>query len=274
MPELEAIIFDVDGTLADTERDGHRVAFNAAFADAGLDWEWSVPLYGELLRVTGGKERMRTYLAEHRPDFSPPEPLDGFIRGLHQRKTAYYTQMMRAGSIGLRPGVLRLLREAMDAGIRLAIATTTTPENVSALLAAAPVPGHYPALQHWFEVIAAGDVVPAKKPAPDIFELALAELALPASACVAVEDSDNGVRSALGAGLDALLVTVSSYTREQDLAPATLVVDGLGEPGSPPPAVLDGGCADAVADVLRDAGCVDLAVLRALHGCAFGRSGY
>ncbi|WP_462329284.1 HAD family hydrolase [Thiohalocapsa halophila] len=268
MPELEAIIFDVDGTLADTERDGHRVAFNAAFADAGLDWEWSVPLYGELLRVTGGKERIRTYLAEHRPDFSPPEPLDDFIRDLHRRKTAHYTSMMRAGSIGLRPGVLRLLREAMDAGIRLAIATTTTPENVSALLSAAPVPGHYPALQHWFEVIAAGDVVPAKKPAPDIFDLALAELDLPARACVAVEDSDNGVRSALGAGLDALLVTVSSYTQEQDLAAAALVVDGLGEPDLPPPQVVAGHCADAVAGALRDAACVDLAVLRALHGCA------
>jgi HAD superfamily hydrolase (TIGR01509 family) len=262
MPELEAIIFDVDGTLADTERDGHRVAFNAAFADAGLDWEWSVPLYGELLRVTGGKERIQTYVAEHRPDFAPPQSLAGFIRELHGRKTEHYKRMMQTGAIGLRPGVMRLLMEARDAGVRLAIATTTTPENVTALLAAAPVPG----LADWFEVIAAGDVVPAKKPAPDIFELALQRLDLPAAACVAVEDSDNGVRSALGAGLSALLVTVSSYTERQDFSGAALVLDGLGEPGAPP-RVLDGTCAGAAAAVLDANGCVDLAVLRALHGC-------
>lgn len=266
MSELQAIVFDVDGTLADTERDGHRVAFNAAFADAGLDWEWSVPLYGELLRVTGGKERIRTYLAEHRPDFEPGEPMDDFIRGLHKRKTEHYTRMMATGAIGLRPGVLRLLAEAREAGIRLAIATTTTPENVSALLAAAPVPE----LLDWFEVVAAGDIVPAKKPAPDIFDLALARLGLPAAACVAVEDSDNGVRSALGAGLSALLVTVSSYTDQQDFTGSALVLDGLGEPAAAPPRVLDGGCADAVAPRLRAAGCVDLGVLRALHHCVHG----
>ncbi len=269
MPELEAIIFDVDGTLADTERDGHRVAFNAAFADVGLDWEWSVPLYGELLRVTGGKERIRTYLAEHRPDFAPPGPLDAFVKELHARKTEHYTRMMQDGAIGLRPGVLRLLAEAREAGVRLGIATTTTPENVTALLAAAPVSG----LADWFEVIAAGDVVPAKKPAPDIFDLALRQLGLPAAACVAVEDSDNGVRSALGAGLSALLVTVSSYTLAQDFSGAALILDGLGEP-SAPPRLLDGVCAETVAPLLQGAGCVDLSVLRALHGCAHvGRVG-
>ena len=269
MAELEAIIFDVDGTLADTERDGHRVAFNAAFADAGLDWDWSVPLYGELLRVTGGKERMRKFLAEHRPDFVPPAPLDAFIRDLHKRKTEHYTRMMREGTIGLRPGVLRLLREALDAGLKLAIATTTTPENVTALLSAVHVPGQYPALGRWFRVIAAGDVVPAKKPAPDIFDLALRELGLPASACVAVEDSDNGVRSALGAGLDALLVTVSSYTEAQDFTGAALVTDGLGEPGGAP-RVLGGKVAARVASVLEASGCVDLAVQRELHRSSYG----
>jgi beta-phosphoglucomutase-like phosphatase (HAD superfamily) len=267
MSALEAIIFDVDGTLADTERDGHRIAFNAAFADAGLDWDWSVPLYGELLRVTGGKERIRAYLAEHRPDFVLPAPLDDFVRGLHQRKTEHYTEMMRQGAIGLRPGVLRLLREAFDAGLQLAIATTTTPENVTALLSAVQVPGRYPELSRWFRVIAAGDVVPAKKPAPDIFALALAELGLPASACVAVEDSDNGVRSALGAGLDALLVTVSSYTEAQDFSGAALVADGLGEPGAAP-RLLAGGCAEAVAPMVAERGLIDLAVLRELHRCA------
>jgi beta-phosphoglucomutase-like phosphatase (HAD superfamily) len=268
MPELAAIIFDVDGTLADTERDGHRVAFNAAFADAGLDWEWSVPLYGELLRVTGGKERIRAYLAEHRPDFAPPGDLDAFVRDLHRRKTEHYTRMMCDGLIGLREGVLRLLREALDAGLKLAIATTTTPANVTALLSSVRVPGQYPALARWFRVIAAGDVVPAKKPAPDIFLLALKELGLPAAACVAVEDSDNGVRSALGASLDALLVTTSAYTQAQDLSGAALVTDGLGEPDAPP-RLLGGSCAEAAGPVLAESGCVDLAVLRALHRCAY-----
>lgn len=263
MPALEAIIFDVDGTLADTERDGHRLAFNAAFADAGLDWEWSVALYGDLLRVTGGKERIAEYLRLYQPDYQPDfiaaQPLDGFIRDLHRRKTEHYVAMMHDGGIPLRSGVLRLLREARDAGVRLAIATTTTPENVDALLSAVPEPG----LMGWFEVIAAGDVVPNKKPAPDIFDFALRELGLPPSACVAVEDSDNGVRSALGAGLDALVVTFSSYTSGQDFSGAALVVDRLGEPGQP---------ATAVSGELGGPAYVDLDVLKALHRRVFSSS--
>ncbi|MGB5834185.1 MAG: HAD family hydrolase [Thiohalocapsa sp.] len=256
MPELEAIVFDVDGTLADTERDGHRLAFNAAFADAGLDWEWSVALYGELLRVTGGKERIREYLRLHRSRSSPEKDEDLFIRDLHRRKTERYVEMMRAGAIPLRTGVLRLLREARNAGVRLAIATTTTPENVSALLSAAPEPN----LMDWFEVVAAGDIVPNKKPAPDIFDFALKSLGLPPAACVAVEDSDNGVRSALGAGLRALLVTVNSYTAGQDFTGAALVLDSLGEPDQP---------ATAVSGDLAGHRCVDVELLRSLHRQVF-----
>ncbi len=249
---FQALIFDVDGTLADTERDGHRPAFNAAFAEAGLDWDWTVPIYGELLAVTGGKERIRYFIERWRPPFQPPADLDAFIADLHRRKTAHYLEMLRTGAIPLRPGVLRLLREARSVGVRLAIATTTTPENVTTLLECSGEPD----LPGWFEVIAAGDIVPAKKPAPDIFLLALDQLGLPARACVAVEDSDNGVRSALGADLRALLVTVSSYTQDQDFAGATLVVDGLGEPGAPP-AVLAGS--------LDGSGLIDLAALDDLH---------
>jgi len=257
MADLEAIIFDVDGTLADTERDGHRRAFNAAFADVGLDWDWTVERYGRLLGVTGGKERIRAYLRAERPEFEPPQPLDAFVKELHRRKTEHYVAMMRTGNIPLRAGVLRLLREARAAGVRLAIATTTTPENVSALLASAPEPG----LLGWFEVIAAGDVVARKKPAPDIFELALRDLGLPPSACVVIEDSDNGVRSALAAGLKAVLVTVSSYTVGQDFTGAPLVVDRLGEPDAP---------ATAIAGDLAGASYVDLHVLRALRERTFG----
>src|SRR5262245_3349551 len=131
---LEALIFDVDGTLADTERDGHRVAYNAAFAEAGLDWDWTVSLYGELLAVPGGKERIRYYLERCRSDLHPSADLDRSIADLHAIKTRHYTQLLRTGGIPLRPGVDRLLREARAAGMRLAIATTTTPVNVEALI--------------------------------------------------------------------------------------------------------------------------------------------
>jgi HAD superfamily hydrolase (TIGR01509 family) len=229
MDGFEAFLFDVDGTLADTERDGHRPAFNAAFAEAGLDWEWDVALYGELLAVTGGKERIRYYLDRWRPDWRGPAELTAFIADLHRSKTRHFVALLREGRIPLRPGVLRLLCEARGAGVRLGIATTTTPENVTALLESCPEPG----LVDWFEVIAAGDIVPGKKPAPDIYLWALDRLGLSPQACIAFEDSDNGVRSALGSGLDAIVVTESTYTAGQDFSGARLVLDHLGDPGRP-----------------------------------------
>jgi len=252
MYDFDALIFDVDGTLADTEKDGHRPAFNAAFADLGLAWNWSEELYGELLAVTGGKERVRYYIERRQPVFTAPEDLDGFVSDVHRRKTGHYLDMLRRGAIPLRPGVMRLLREARNAGLRLAIATTTTPENVVTLLECSgsrDLPG-------WFDVIAAGDAVAAKKPAPDIFQLALQELGLEASDCVAIEDSDNGVRAALGAELRALLVTVNAYTQGQDFSGAALVVDGLGESAAPL-RVLQGS--------IGGSRYVDLATLDAMH---------
>lgn len=225
---LQALIFDVDGTLADTEREGHRVAFNRAFAAAGLDWDWSVDLYGELLAVTGGKERIRHYIDTRRPDFRLPERADEFIAALHRDKTALYTSMLAEGAIPLRSGVTRLLREARERGLRLAIATTTTPANVEALLTHALDRDAVT----WFDVIAAGDIVARKKPGPDIYHLALDRLGLSASACLAFEDSHNGILSSTGAGLGTV-ITTNHYTKTHDFPGALLVIDRFGEPDDP-----------------------------------------
>lgn len=252
MSTLQALIFDVDGTLAETERNGHRVAFNKAFAQAGLNWHWSVDLYGELLAVTGGKERIRHFIEHDLPEFQAPGDMDEFIAGLHGAKNAFYAEMVAAGEIPLRPGVKRLLLEAQREGIRLAVATTTSLENVEALLEHSldsdAVSG--------FEVIAAGDVVAAKKPAADIFHHALKILDLPAEACLAVEDSANGLRAALGAGLQTV-VTVSDYTRDDCFDGAALVVDHLGEPDGPMTVLAGDG---------QGATLIDVEVLRRLHG--------
>jgi HAD superfamily hydrolase (TIGR01509 family) len=229
MADLEALIFDVDGTLADTERDGHRVAFNLAFKDAGLDWNWSVALYGDLLAVTGGKERIRYYLERYNSNFKAPSDLEGFIAGLHAAKTQHYTRMLSEGLIPVRRGVKRLIREAKEEGLRLAIATTTTPANVSALLQHSLDPDS----ETWFEVIAAGDVVPAKKPAPDIYLWAMQQMNLQPQVCLAIEDSYNGVQSASGASIKSILVTTNSYTQGDDFNGASLVIDQLGEPDRP-----------------------------------------
>ena len=252
MNGLQALIFDVDGTLADTERDGHRAAFNAAFKDNGLDWRWDVELYGRLLAVTGGKERIRYYLDEFNGACPYQAEPDGFIARLHKDKTRHYTGMLRTGRVPLRPGVERLITEARESGTRLAIATTTTPENVTALLEHSLPPGS----SDWFEVIAAGDVVPAKKPAPDIYHYALEQLGLAPEQCMAFEDSRNGILASRGAGLETV-IAVNGYTRDDDFDGALLVVDHLGEPDHPF-TVLEG---DA-----KGADYLDLDLLQRLHG--------
>ena len=230
-----AILFDVDGTLADTERDGHRLAFNLAFADVGLDWHWDVPLYGELLSVTGGGARIRHFIDTRLTDFRTPDAhratfgspqMDAFILSLHQSKTAHYTRLVREQGLPLRAGVRRLIDAAAAAGVPMAIATTTTRANVDALLDRNGLAADL------FVVIGAADVVSVLKPAPDVFLYALQHLGLPAADCLAVEDSSNGLRASLAAGLPTL-VTVNDYTSGQDFSGAALVVDGLGEPGQP-----------------------------------------
>ena len=229
MLALKALIFDVDGTLADTERDGHRVAFNRAFEEAKLDWNWSVELYGELLSVTGGKERILHFLTHHHPEFLKEHQEIGdlyeLIKALHARKTHFYTQLLSEGAIPLRTGVKRLLDEARQQGLRLAIATTTTPANVTALLENTLGKESI----DWFEVIAAGDIVPAKKPAADIYDYTLEKMKLTAAECIAFEDSSNGIQSSLGANLRTV-ITQNHYTEEHDFTGAVVVLDHLGEP--------------------------------------------
>ena len=228
MSDLKALLFDVDGTLADTERDGHRVAFNMAFAEAGLDWDWTVPLYGELLAVTGGKERIKHYLDLHRPDFSVDGDLTQYIADLHAAKTRFYTEMLGEGKIPLRPGIERLFHEAREQGLRLAVATTTTVENVEALinntLGAEAL--------SWFDVIGAGDIVPNKKPAPDIYFYVMEQLGLTADQCLAFEDSENGIHATRDADLTTV-ITINDYTRDHNFHGAALVLDQLGEPDDP-----------------------------------------
>jgi HAD superfamily hydrolase (TIGR01509 family) len=214
-----AIIFDVDGTLSETE-ETHRRAFNRAFESEGLDWHWDSALYAKLLEVTGGKERIRYFVEYFEGKGAPADALGTFIRVLHAKKTAAYTEMISSGNVELRPGILELIRDAQARGFRLAIATTTTPANVDALLDST-LGGNGD-----FETICAGDSVAKKKPAPDVYELVLKELALHPATCVAIEDSRNGLLSADAAGIPCV-VTPGLYTKGQDFSEAALVIDDL-----------------------------------------------
>jgi HAD superfamily hydrolase (TIGR01509 family) len=224
---IAALIFDFDGTLADTE-EAHRQAFNAAFLEHSLFWNWSAPRYGELLSVSGGKERILAYVESLQASAEEKARLAGIAPLVHRTKTRIFAELMESGGVPLRPGIARLLREAHERGVRLAIASTTTATNVEALLTATLTAES----RGWFDVIACGDIVPAKKPAPDIYELALASLRLPPDACVAIEDSAKGLRAARAAGLRTV-VTPTYWTTSDDFAGAAAVLPGLGDPDAP-----------------------------------------
>ena len=218
---IKAIIFDVDGTLADTE-DAHRIAFNKAFAESHLDWNWDVALYDKLLKVTGGKERIKYFVESFLHEFKKPEDYDGFVRHLHLVKTGHYTAMLATGHIPLRPGIRQLIVDAHANGILLAIATTTSPENVAGLLEV----GLGKNWQSYFASVGCGDIVPHKKPAPDIYDWVLNDLCLAPGDCIALEDSNNGLRSSLAAGIKTY-ITTNHYTRNQNFTGATAVFDDL-----------------------------------------------
>ncbi len=222
---LKALIFDVDGTLAETE-EAHRRAFNETFSRWGLPWRWDRALYRRLLRTTGGKERIRAFQATL-PEAERPLGAEDIAR-LHREKTARYSEILAAGGLALRPGVADLIASARKAGLRIAVATTTNLPNVEAL---AECCWGRPAGEI-FDTIAAGDMVAAKKPAPDVFLLALEQLALPPESCIAFEDSRNGLLSARGAGLR-VLVTPSAYTAEEDFREAEWVIESLARPNLP-----------------------------------------
>jgi HAD superfamily hydrolase (TIGR01509 family) len=220
---VKAIIFDCDGVLVDTERDAHRVGFNEAFKQFGIDAEWSVELYGRLVLIAGGKERMRGYFDE----FGWPEGIDtdekkdALILDLHVAKTKITSDLV--ATLPVRPGILRIIDEAIANGVKLGVCTTSNPKFIDAVLDLFGAER-----KAAFDFVHAGDVVKKKKPAPDIYLLALETLGLPASDCVVIEDSRNGLLAATGAGLTTL-ITTSTYTIEEDFTEAAKVVPELGD---------------------------------------------
>jgi HAD superfamily hydrolase (TIGR01509 family) len=218
LPSLEAVILDVDGTLVDSERDGHRVAFNAAFEEFGLPWRWDVEEYGRLLAVTGGRARLDAYLEEQGV---AEEERAGLVRRLHQRKTEVFLELVTAGKVPARPGVGPFLDEVVACGLRLAVATTGSLAWVVPLL-----DGHFGGDR--FEVVVGGDDVKETKPDPAAYLIALERLGLEPSQAVAVEDSVPGLGAARAAGVPCVVV-VNDYTRGHDFAGAALVVDSFSD---------------------------------------------
>ncbi|WP_043444308.1 HAD-IA family hydrolase [Arthrobacter sp. L77] len=256
---MPALIFDCDGVLADTEQYGHLPAFNRTFAEFGVPVQWSVDEYAERVKIGGGKERMRSILTPAliaELSLDDDASTDATILAWHKRKTEIYKGLVESGVMPARPGIARIVKEARDAGWTLAVASTSAEPAVRAVLTHAvgkDLAAHF--------AVFAGDVVPAKKPAPDIYLLALRELGVSAHDAIVVEDSGNGLRAAVAAGLTTV-VTVSGFTREEDFTGAALVVSSLGDPDGEPVEVLDDPHGVGVS------GAVTLATLQALLAAA------
>jgi len=221
---LKALIFDVDGTLANTEQGGHLRAFNEAFKILDIDCQWDNETYASLLHVTGGKERIAHYLKHYSSDLKMSFSANDIAK-IHQLKTDIFVEYVAKGGVSLRTGIKRLADEAVECGLRLGIATTTSKQNVDAILSGSNMSSN-------FEVIGAGDVVKNKKPAGDIYQYVLDELRLTADECIAFEDSPMGYTSATNAGLSTV-VTLSEYTNDFEFDGALVVLDHLGEMDKP-----------------------------------------
>ena len=241
--QLKGIIFDVDGTIANTE-EIHRQAFNQTFKECGLNWRWSVADYERLLLISGGRERLRACLKQDQALVGKISDPAGFIKALHIKKSEHYRALLVAADIDLRPGILRLIREATARNILLGIATSSSRANLETLLnstlGAAP--------EDLFDMIVTGDTVADKKPSPLAYQCALAGLGLAAAGCVAIEDTYNGNQAALGVGLGCV-ITTHQYTQNNDFSGAALVVNHLGEPDKPCTAAHGYQCARNCVDI-------------------------
>lgn len=220
---LQALIFDSDGTLADNE-EVHRQAFNLAFAAAGLAWVWSPEQYTQLLAISGGRERITRFATRVDPVRAAQPAFPEFVRELHEDKTRRYAALLREGEVRLRPGVERVLQEARREGLTLAIATSSAWSNLKTLLDA-NLPQEWPT---WFSAIETADTVTTKKPSPAVYDAVLKRIGLPADQCLALEDTENGLRAATAAGITTV-ITPHRYTAAGDFGAAAAVVDGLGD---------------------------------------------
>lgn len=256
---LKALLFDVDGTLADTEPHGHLPAYNRAFRELGLDWKWTKALYRKLLLQPGGRERIDHYLQQHNPELGEHKSdverdRGAWVEDLHQIKSKHFRRRLKSGRVPLRPGVRRLMLEAVEQGLQLAIVTNASKASLKPFLAHALGDE----LRQHISVITSGEEVAHKKPAPDVYRLACERLGRQSHECVAVEDSAIGLQSATRAGI-AVVVTVNADTRDQDFSQALLVVDQLGEPDEPCTPL-----AESYESVSRGCTQVDLALIRRL----------
>ncbi|MBE0669410.1 MAG: HAD-IA family hydrolase [Anaerolineales bacterium] len=222
MSKIKAVFFDQDGVIIDTERDGHRVSFNMTFKEFGFTDEWDVEYYHELLQIAGGKERMKHHWKTK--GFSKPlteEEIDNLVKEMHKRKTALFVELIETGKLPLRPGIHRFMKEAMDAGLKIAVCTTSNEQAAKAITEKI-------LSDIKFDIVLAGDVVEKKKPDPAIYNLALSKLGLKPDEVIVVEDSKNGLTAAKAAGAN-VVVTTNHYTEKEDVSAGDIIVSCLGE---------------------------------------------